>query len=75
MNFTKLTRRDAMKTVSGYLSVWFMGSYMVFVLTGAVLGDLLLLPALILLFDKERRRGSPRPAVESSGVDAPAASS
>ena len=31
-------------SLSGYLSVWFMGTYMVFVLAGAVLGDLLLLP-------------------------------
>jgi hypothetical protein len=36
---------------SGYLSVWFLGSYLVFVLGAAVFGDLLLLPALILLFD------------------------
>lgn len=38
-------------SLSGYLSVWFLGTYLVFVLFAAIFGDLLLLPALILLFD------------------------
>jgi len=38
-------------SLSGYLSVWFLGSYLVFVLAAAVFGDLMLLPALVLLFD------------------------
>jgi hypothetical protein len=42
--------------LSGYLSVWLLGTYLVFVLACALLGDLLLLPALILLFDANRRR-------------------
>lgn len=38
---------------SNYLSIRFLGTYLVFVLGFAVLADLLLLPALVLLFDKE----------------------
>ena len=38
---------------SSYLSIQFLGTYLVFVLLCAVLADLLLLPALVLLFDKE----------------------
>ncbi len=40
--------------LSGFLSLWMLGSYLVFVLAAAVLGDLLMLPALILLFDRRR---------------------
>ena len=46
---------------SSYLSIRFLGTYLVFVLACAVLADLLLLPALVLLLDKEeqeRRRPS-----------------
>jgi len=38
---------------SSYLSIRFMGTYLVFVLGCAVLADLLLLPALVLLFDRD----------------------
>ncbi len=38
---------------SSYLSIRFLGTYLVFVLVCAVLADLLLLPALVLLFDRE----------------------
>jgi predicted RND superfamily exporter protein len=38
---------------SSYLSIRFLGTYLVFVLVCAILADLLLLPALVLLFDKE----------------------
>lgn len=40
-------------SLSGYLSIRVLGTYMVFVLGCAVLGDILLLPALILLFGGE----------------------
>ena len=42
---------------SSYLSIRFLGTYLVFVLSCAVLADLLLLPALVLLFDKEKDDG------------------
>ncbi len=38
---------------SSYLSIRFLGTYLVFVLGCAVLADLLLLPALVLLFDRD----------------------
>ncbi len=38
---------------SGYFSLWMLGTYLVLVLNFAVLGDLLLLPAMIKLFDSE----------------------
>jgi predicted RND superfamily exporter protein len=44
--------------LSDYFSIWILGTYLVFVLVCAVLGDLLLLPALIFLFGKD---GSGRP--------------
>ena len=40
--------------LSNYLSIWMMGSYLVFVLAAAVFGDLLLLPALILCFSRHK---------------------
>ena len=39
---------------SNYLSLWFLGTYLVFVLAAAVIGDLLVLPATVLLFDASR---------------------
>jgi predicted RND superfamily exporter protein len=39
--------------LSGYLSIRMLGTYLVFVLGCAVLGDLLLLPSLVLLFDRQ----------------------
>jgi predicted RND superfamily exporter protein len=39
--------------LSGYLSIWMLGTHVVFVLVAAVLADLLLLPASILLFDRD----------------------
>jgi len=45
-------------SLSGYLSIRVLGTYLVFVLGCAVLGDLLLLPALILLFGGENNRKS-----------------
>lgn len=45
-------------SLSGYLSVRFLGTYLVFVLGAAVLGDLLLLPSLVLLFDSRGRRAN-----------------
>lgn len=44
---------------SSYLSIRFLGTYLVFVLACAVLADLLLLPASVLLFDKESRGDLP----------------
>jgi predicted RND superfamily exporter protein len=38
--------------LSGYFSIWILGTYLVFALFCAVLGDLLLLPALLMLFAK-----------------------
>ena len=40
---------------SGYLSIQMLGTYLVMVLGCAVLGDLLLLPALVLLIESWRR--------------------
>ena len=39
-------------SMSGYFSIWLLGTYLVFVLASAVFADLLLLPALILTFIK-----------------------
>lgn len=39
--------------LSGYLSIWMLGTHVVFVLAAAVLADLMLLPASILLFDRD----------------------
>ncbi|MFV1964538.1 MAG: RND family transporter [Pirellulaceae bacterium] len=39
--------------LSGYLSIWMLGTYVVFVLVSAVFADLLLLPALLLVFGRE----------------------
>jgi predicted RND superfamily exporter protein len=39
-------------SLSGYFSIWLLGTYLVFVLACAVFADLLLLPALILTFVK-----------------------
>jgi predicted RND superfamily exporter protein len=44
--------------LSDYFSIWVLGTYLVFVLFCAVLGDLLLLPALILLLAKTGPRRS-----------------
>lgn len=41
-------------SLSGYFSIWLLGTYLVFVLASAVLADLLLMPALILVFVKPR---------------------
>lgn len=46
--------------LSGYLSIRILGTYLVFVLFGAVLADLLLLPALILLFDGRKPQADSR---------------
>jgi predicted RND superfamily exporter protein len=43
--------------LSDYLTLWLPGTYLVFVLGCAVLGDLLLLPALVSLFGKNRFNG------------------
>jgi hypothetical protein len=61
--------------LSDYLSIHVLGTYLVFVLACAVLGDLLLLPSLVLLFggDNGKRQGSEQPktaAGEMAGVDA-----
>jgi hypothetical protein len=47
---------------SSYLSIRFMGTYLVFVLGCAVLADLLLLPALVLLFDRDGAKSQHPPA-------------
>ena len=39
---------------SNYVSLWFLGTFLVFVLGAAVIGDLLVLPATLLLFDSRR---------------------
>ena len=41
--------------LSGYLSLAFLGTYLVFVIACAVVGDLLLLPSLVLLFDRRSK--------------------
>jgi predicted RND superfamily exporter protein len=45
-------------SLSGYASTRLLGTYLVFVLGCAVLGDLLLLPALVLLFGKTNNSAS-----------------
>jgi hypothetical protein len=40
---------------AGYLSLWFLGTYLVFVLVCAVAGDLLLLPATICWWESRRK--------------------
>jgi predicted RND superfamily exporter protein len=54
--------------LSGYLSIQMLGTYLVMVLSCAVLGDLLLLPALVLMIDgwKERGKSNGAPAAESA---------
>lgn len=56
-------------SLSGYLSIHLLGTYLVYVLVFAVLGDLLLLPALVLLFGDERGEDIRQPAIsrESGG--------
>jgi len=46
--------------LSSYLTIRLLGTYLVFVLASAVLADLLLLPALVLLFGEERDGTSDR---------------
>ncbi len=50
-------------SLSGYLSIHLLGTYLVYVLMFAVLGDLLLLPAMVLLFGVERGEGTQQPAI------------
>lgn len=49
-------------SLSDYLSIHLLGTYLVFVLGCAVLGDLLLLPSLVLLFAKDKAPAKREPA-------------